>query len=101
MTTSANSTVSADSTGSGDSTENGGPIVNTQAPLPELASVLSPDALVTDRDVIDSYSSDKALFCPAGAALALVRAANIDDVAAVMRFAAEHRVPVVCRAVCG
>lgn len=95
MTTSANSTVSADSTGSGDSTENGGPIVNTQAPLPELASVLSPDALVTDRDVIDSYSSDKALFCPAGAALALVRAANIDDVAAVMRFAAEHRVPVV------
>ena len=63
--------------------------------LEELEARLSPGALVTDRDVIDSYSSDKALFCPAGTALALVRAADVDDVVAVMRFATEHRIPVV------
>jgi glycolate oxidase len=69
--------------------------VSTDPRLDELTSQLSPGALVTDRDIIDSYSSDKALFCPAGEALALVRAGGIDDVAAVMRFAAEHRTPVV------
>ena len=63
--------------------------------LDGLAAELSSGALVTDRDVIDSYSSDKALFCPAGTASALVRAADVDDVVAVMRFATAHRVPVV------
>ncbi|WP_166970140.1 FAD-binding oxidoreductase [Brevibacterium atlanticum] len=61
----------------------------------ELAADLSAEALVTDRDVIDAYSSDKALFCPAGRASALVRAAGVDDVVAVMRFATKHRIPVV------
>ncbi|SDT07977.1 glycolate oxidase [Brevibacterium siliguriense] len=63
--------------------------------LGELAAELSEGALVTDRDVIDSYSSDKALFCPVGEALALVRAASVEDVVAVMRFATAHRIPVV------
>ncbi|MCI4010907.1 FAD-linked oxidase C-terminal domain-containing protein [Brevibacterium sp. ZH18] len=63
--------------------------------LATLASQLSPGALVTDRDVIDSYASDKALFCPAGRALGLIRARSVDDVVAVMRFATEHRIPVV------
>ncbi|HJF76418.1 MAG TPA: FAD-binding protein [Brevibacterium linens] len=63
--------------------------------LDGLAAELSSGALVTDRDVIDSYSSDKALFCPAGTASALVRAADVDDVVAVMRFATAHRIPVV------
>lgn len=63
--------------------------------LSELAGELSSGALVTDRDVIDSYSADKALFCPAGEALALVRAASVDDVVAVMRFATAQRIPVV------
>ncbi|UVI37863.1 FAD-binding oxidoreductase [Brevibacterium spongiae] len=70
-------------------------MVSTQPDLSELDSRLSPGALVTDRDVIDAYSSDKALFCPAGTASALVRAASVDDVVAVMRFATEHRIPVV------
>lgn len=60
-----------------------------------LAEQLSPGALVTDRDVVDSFASDRALFCPAGQALGLVRARSVDDVVAVMRFATEHRIPVV------
>ena len=63
--------------------------------LEDLAERLSPGALVTDRDVIDSYASDRALFCPSGQALGLIRARSVDDVVAVMRFATEHRVPVV------
>lgn len=63
--------------------------------LDGLAAELSAGALVTDRDVIESYSSDKALFCPVGTASALVRAADVDDVVAVMRFATAHRIPVV------
>ncbi|MFP3397451.1 FAD-binding oxidoreductase [Brevibacterium sp. H602] len=63
--------------------------------LDGLAAELSSGALVADRDVIDSYSSDKALFCPVGTASALVRAADVDDVVAVMRFATAHRIPVV------
>ncbi|MDN5586201.1 MAG: FAD-binding protein [Brevibacterium sp.] len=66
-----------------------------QAPTQDLEAQLSAGSLVTDRDVIDAYSSDKALFCPAGQALALVRARSVDDVVAVMAFATEHRVPVV------
>ncbi|SMX91065.1 glycolate oxidase [Brevibacterium aurantiacum] len=63
--------------------------------LQDLAERLNPGALVTDRDVIDSYAVDRALFCPAGQALGLVRARSVDDVVAVMRFATEHRIPVV------
>nr|WP_216629768.1 FAD-linked oxidase C-terminal domain-containing protein [Brevibacterium renqingii] len=60
-----------------------------------MAARLSPGALVTDADVVGAHSSDKALFCPTGTALGLVRAAAVDDVVAVMRFATEHRIPVV------
>lgn len=69
----------------------------TDGRLGDLASRLSPGALVTDRDIIDSYSADKALFCPTGQALGLIRAAAIDDVVATMRFATEHRIPVVAQ----
>jgi glycolate oxidase len=61
----------------------------------DLVSRVGPGTVVTDQDVIDSYAYDKALFCPAGQALALVRAKSVDDVVAVMRFATEHRVPIV------
>lgn len=63
--------------------------------LQDLAERLNPGALVTDREVIDSYAVDRALFCPAGQALGLVRARSVDDVVAVMRFATEHSIPVV------
>lgn len=69
--------------------------MSDQDRMQDLARRISSGALVTDRDVIDSYAYDKALFCPAGQALALVRARSVDDVVAVMRFATEHHVPVV------
>lgn len=61
----------------------------------DLSARLSPGALVTDADVIAAHAADKALFCPAGTASALVRARSVDDVVSVMRFATEHRIPVV------
>ncbi len=65
------------------------------AALDDLGSRLSPGALTTDPDVIDAHSSDEALFCPREGAIALVRATSAKDVQEVMRFATEHRVPVV------
>lgn len=65
------------------------------AELEELAARLGPGALTTDPDVIDAHSSDEALFCPREGAIALVRATSAEDVQEVMRFATEHRTPVV------
>ncbi len=65
--------------------------------LEELAGQLSPGALVTDPDVVASYSFDKALFCPIGTARGLIRAQSVDDVVATMRFATAHRIPVVAQ----
>ena len=61
-----------------------------------LAAALShPQSLVTDADIIASYSQDLALFSPVGKAVALVRATSVHDVQEVMRFAYTHSVPVV------
>lgn len=60
-----------------------------------LASRLTPGALTTDPDIIAAHSRDEALFCPSDGSIALVRAASIEDVQEVMRFATEHRIPVV------
>lgn len=75
----------------------GGPTSSTvdASALDDLASRLSPGALTTDPDVIDAHASDEALFCPAGGAIALVRATSAEDVQEVMRFATKHRIPVV------
>lgn len=61
----------------------------------ELVPALSEGAVTLDPDVVTSYSSDQALFCPADGAVALVRAATVEDVQATLRFASEHRIPVV------
>lgn len=61
----------------------------------ELAPALTDGALVLDPDIVRGYSSDEALFCPDEGALALVRATNVEDVRATMRFASAHRIPVV------
>lgn len=52
-------------------------------------------ALVTDLDVIAAYSVDRAMYCPVGKAIALVRATATADVCHVMRVATDFRVPVV------
>ena len=63
--------------------------------LDELRAQLSAGAVVTDPDVVATYSVDRALFSPAGKALALVRAETIEDVQATVRFAAKYGIPVV------
>lgn len=61
----------------------------------ELAAELGDGVLATDPDVVGSYSTDQALFCPGDGAVALVRARTVADVQATLRFATQHRVPVV------
>ncbi|VFA94345.1 Uncharacterized FAD-linked oxidoreductase Rv2280 [Nocardia farcinica] len=65
--------------------------------LHDLAAALSDGALHTDRDLLESYRQDWAKDPAAGVPLALVRAAGTDDVVATLRWANEHRVPVVPR----
>lgn len=63
--------------------------------LAPLIAALSPGAVVDDPDVVAAHSKDRAVFAPIGAARALVRARTTADVQATMRFAHEHRVPVI------
>ncbi|WAL41639.1 FAD-binding protein [Brevibacterium sp. BRM-1] len=63
--------------------------------LAPLREALSAGAVVEDADVIAAHSADHALFSPVGTARALVRAHSIEDVQATLRFAHEHRIPVV------
>ncbi|MEV4009193.1 FAD-linked oxidase C-terminal domain-containing protein [Nonomuraea angiospora] len=51
---------------------------------------------MTDPDVIDSYARDRTFVAP-GKPLGVVLAASRDDVVTTMRWATEHRVPVVPR----
>ncbi|WP_458686184.1 FAD-binding oxidoreductase [Nocardia tengchongensis] len=53
--------------------------------------------VVTDPDVLGGYRQDRAFDPDAGTALALVRPLTTDQVAATVRWAAAHRVPIVPR----
>jgi glycolate oxidase len=90
----SNLPTAADSPAEAVTHEDSVPVLDPTA-LADLGSRLSPGSLTTDPDVIDAHSSDEALFCPREGAIALVRAASAEDVQEVMRFATEHRVPVV------
>jgi glycolate oxidase len=68
-----------------------------QHTLQSLAGKLSPGTLVTDRDIIDGYRFDRSNAPSAGVPIAVVRAERKEDVQATMRWASEHRVPVVPR----
>ena len=57
---------------------------------------LSDGRVLTDPDVIDSYARDRTFVEP-GEPLAVVLAATRDDVVTTLRWATEHRVPVVPR----
>ena len=57
---------------------------------------LLPDGRVfDDPDVLGAHSRDRATFCPSGTPAVLVRARSTEDVCTVLRWANEHRVPVV------
>ncbi|HET7173159.1 MAG TPA: FAD-linked oxidase C-terminal domain-containing protein [Nocardioidaceae bacterium] len=60
-----------------------------------LAAGLPEGCLVTDPDVVGSYSTDRAMFCLPGRAVALVRPLETAHVQHVMRVASRLQVPVV------
>jgi glycolate oxidase len=59
-----------------------------------LGPVLS-GSVTDDPDVLAAHATDESLYSPVGAPAALVRAADADDVAATLRFAHAHGIPVV------
>ncbi|MGY1686824.1 FAD-binding oxidoreductase [Geodermatophilus sp. SYSU D00867] len=63
----------------------------------ELAAVLGRDGVLTDPDVTAAYARDQAMLAEAGTPAAVVLPRSTDDVAAVMRVASRHGVPVVPR----
>ncbi|WP_199487385.1 FAD-binding oxidoreductase [Actinomadura spongiicola] len=69
--------------------------------MPEIVDMLrtlvSPDRIVTDPDVISSYAHDEAAWAPYGTAAVLVRAGSTDDVRNVVAACAERGVPIVPR----
>jgi len=66
--------------------------------LRSIAGELPADAFTTDPDILASYRTDHAPFCPSGIPAALVRPRSTEQVAEVMRIAHEHTVPVVPQA---
>ena len=62
----------------------------------ELAAQLGP-ALVTDPAVLEAARADRSGHVSTSAPLAVVEATSIADVQAALRFATEHRIPVVPR----
>ncbi|WP_370019848.1 FAD-binding oxidoreductase [Planotetraspora sp. GP83] len=64
--------------------------------LKDLLGALPEGRVLTDPDVIESYARDRTFVEP-GKALGVVLAESRDDVVATLRWASEHRVPVVPR----
>ncbi|ATL71567.1 FAD-binding protein [Nocardia terpenica] len=62
-----------------------------------LAALLPGGTLVTDPDILAGYRQDRALDPDAGTPLALVRPTTTEQVATILRWASEHRVPVIPR----
>jgi glycolate oxidase len=60
-----------------------------------LAAAAPTVTVVTDPAVLNAHRADHASTCPSGTPAALVRPRTTDEVAAVLRFASEHRIPVV------
>lgn len=68
----------------------------TRDAVADLRAVLTgPDSVLTDPDLLRAASHDEADLCPAGVPLAVVRPRDTAEVAAVMRTAAAHGLPVV------
>ncbi|WP_406674476.1 FAD-linked oxidase C-terminal domain-containing protein [Nonomuraea sp. N2-4H] len=65
-------------------------------PIDALVSALPEARVATDPDVIDSYARDRTFLAP-GKPLGVVLATSRDDVVTTLKWASEHRVPVVPR----
>ena len=69
----------------------------TDTDLAALVTSLPDGSVLTDPDVTEAYRQDWARDPSAGHPLAVVRATTTEDVAATLRWATAHRVPVVPR----
>ena len=65
--------------------------------LDELAAALPDGRVSTDPDIVDAYRRDQTTAVTPGKARCLVSARSTEEVAATLRWAAKHRVPVVPR----
>lgn len=65
--------------------------------LTDLRERLPGRSLITDVDLMQSYRTDRAMFCDAGMPLAVVRARSTAEVVATMEVASAHVVPVVAQ----
>ncbi|WP_346537931.1 FAD-linked oxidase C-terminal domain-containing protein [Micromonospora sp. DPT] len=63
--------------------------------LDDLRAALGDDAVLTDPDLLRMHQRDEADLCPAGTPLVVTRPRDTGQVAAVVRAAARHGVPVV------
>lgn len=72
--------------------------MNASAPgaasLRELGTLLT-GTVVSDPDILASYSHDQSTYLPLGTPMALIRARSVADVVATMHFAHQHGIPVV------
>ena len=71
--------------------------VSGSGALAQLAAALPDGGLITDRDVVAGYRQDWARDPGAGWPLAVARVTCTADVQAVLRWASEHKVPVIPR----
>lgn len=68
----------------------------SQSPVETLSALLPAGRLVTDPDAMDAYARDQTYAAP-GKPAAVVLTRDTADVVTVMKWAQEHRVPVVPR----
>jgi glycolate oxidase len=69
----------------------------TESAVDELAAALAASSLLTDPDVLDTYSRDEAHLVTPGRPTAVLMAGTTADVSTALRWASRHRVPVVPR----
>lgn len=69
--------------------------MTASAVLIELRETLPDQCLVTDVELLETYRTDRAMFCDAGMPLVVVRARSTADVSATMEIAHRHGIPVV------
>jgi len=72
-------------------------IVGMPVALDELIAAIGDSGVLTDPDVVERYRQDWARDPDAGRPLAVVRARSTEDVQTTLRWASQHRVPVVPR----
>ncbi len=65
--------------------------------LPSLRQIVGPDRVIEDPDILASYSHDRAVWAPAGGAVAVVRVRSTQEIRAIVARCGELRVPVVPR----